>query len=475
MVGIPGEGYGIMARARIPALGETQAVERCKTHEMGGWGRFPTGECHEYRPESRAGLVTLLGNGGEPSTIGRGLGRSYGDAAINPGGGVLNLTRFNRLLAFDAETGVLECEGGVSFSDLLETFVPRGWFLPVTPGTRHITVGGAIANDVHGKNHHCDGAFGAHVRSFVLLTPDGTEHVCSRDENAELFHATLGGIGLTGVIVRARFQMMPISTARMLRQRVQTAALDGTLEELARAERRHQYAVAWLDCLARGGRMGRGVVLKADHAIPGDLPEKIDEPLAMPRRAEKPVPFNMPGAALNTFTVAAFNEAYYRLNPTQDAKLVPLQSFFYPLDSLSQWNRLYGKRGFAQYQATIPLDAPDGLRALLEHLASARRASFLAVLKTFGEAGDGMLSYPSPGFTLALDLPNSRGLVEFLQGLDKVVLAHGGRTYLAKDSCMTVETFRAGYPRWEEFKAVKERVDPHNRLQSAMSRRLGLT
>ena len=449
-------------------------MERSKTHVLGGWGRFPTAECHEYRPESWPAVAELLGRGMEPSVIARGLGRSYGDAALNPDAGVLNLTRLDRLLAFDAETGLLECEGGVSFGDLLETFVPRGWFLPVTPGTRHVTVGGAIANDVHGKNHHCDGSFGAHVRSFVLLTPDGAEHACSREENTDLFRATLGGIGLTGVILRARFQLMPISTAHIVRKRVRTPSFDETLEELARAERRHQYAVAWLDCLARGGRMGRGVVLKGDHAIPGDLPDSIDTPLALPRTGEKPVPLDMPGGLLNSLTVAAFNEAYYRVNRTRDATLVPLQGFFYPLDGLAQWNRLYGKRGFAQYQATIPLDAPQGLRALLEHLSSARRASFLAVLKTFGEAGGGMLSYPSPGFTLALDLPNRKGLVDFLHELDRIVLEHGGRTYLAKDSCMTAETFRKGYPQWEEFKAVKERVDPHNRLQSAMARRLGL-
>ena len=450
-------------------------LERCKTHEMVGWGRLPRAECHEYRPESRAGVRELLLGKAQPSMIPRGLGRSYGDAALNPNGGVLTLSRLDRLIAFDAESGLLECEGGVSLGTLLEVFVPRGWFPPVTPGTRHVTVGGAIANDVHGKNHHCDGSFGAHVRSFMLLTPDGTERRCSREENAELFAATLGGIGLTGIVLSARIKMMPITTARVLRHRVRTASLDETLEEVTRAERRHQYAVAWLDCLTRGAGTGRGVVIKGDHAIPGDLPKGIDEPLAWRPRAEKPVPLDMPGGLLNRWSVAAFNEAYYRAHPSQSDAVVPLENFFYPLDGVANWNRLYGRRGFAQYQATIPLEEADGLRALIEHLTSAKRASFLAVLKTFGAAGDGMLSYPSPGFTLALDLPNAAGLTDFLHGLDRIVLEHGGRLYLAKDSCMEVETFRASYPRWEEFREVKERVDPHNRLQSAMSRRLGLT
>lgn len=449
--------------------------ERSKRHELSGWGRFPRGVCEEYRPESRAGVRTLLAACTGQGLIPRGLGRSYGDPAINPAGAVATLTRLNRFLALDRESGLLECEGGVPLGAITDLVLPRGWFLPVTPGTQHVTVGGAIANDVHGKNHHCDGSFGAHVRSLVLLTPDGTERRCSRIENTDLFRATLGGVGLTGVILSARIQLLRVSTAQMICKRVRTASLDATLEALARAERRHQYAVAWLDCLAGGRRMGRGVVMMGDHAVPGDLPADTQDPLARSRSRPWPVPVTMPGGLLNRWSVAAFNEAYYRTHGDAAEQLTGLASFFYPLDRLAGWNRLYGPRGFAQYQATIPMDRPEGLRALLEALSNAKRASFLAVLKTFGAAGEGFLSYPSPGFTLALDLPNHGGLPAFLQGLDEIVVTHGGRLYLAKDACMRAETFAACYPNRDHFLRVKAEVDPENRLQSAMSRRLGLT
>jgi FAD/FMN-containing dehydrogenase len=442
-------------------------------HALSGWGHFPVQECVHYRPEKRRQVAELLRCGPETSYLARGLGRSYGDNALNEGEGLLETTRLNRLLSFDAETGVLHCEAGVSLQDLLEVFLPRGFFVPVTPGTRFVTVGGAIANDVHGKNHHVDGSFGDFVEELTLLTASGEIRICSPELHPEVFWATVGGIGLTGVILTARIRLKPVETAWV---RVDTHPLKDLEETLARMEatdQEYRYSVTWIDCLAQGKHLGRSVLMQGNPALRGDLPTSISNPLALPRGLRVAVPFNLPGRVVNRFTVGLMNGTYYRLNRARSYQLVPFGSYFYPLDAVAHWNRAYGKGGFLQYQVSFPEEtAEEGLRDILEALSKRGAASFLAVLKRFGSAGMGMLSYPFSGFTLALDIPYRPGLVAFLQGLEEGVLARRGRFYLAKDSCLTPRGFRSMYPRHREFLDVVRELDPEGRLSSSQARRL---
>ncbi len=333
--------------------------------------------------------------------IARGLGRSYGDASLNENGGVLLETRLNRFISFDPATGVLACEAGVSLSDILATFLPRGYFPPVTPGTQFVTVGGAIAADVHGKNHHRDGSIGEFLESFDLLTASGEILRCSRQQEAEVFFATLGGMGLTGVIIEARLRLRPVETAYISVDYQKTANLDEALSSFAATDERYQYSVAWIDCLAEGASLGRSVLIRGNHAgVAALAPELHHDPFTSHSSA-KSVPFNFPNFALSPFTVGLFNGHFYRSHQTGQA-VVGYDEFFYPLDSVLHWNRIYGKRGFFQYQAVFPhASAAACLRELLEKLSASRRASFLAVLKTMGKASGGMLSFPFPGQTLA--------------------------------------------------------------------------
>jgi FAD/FMN-containing dehydrogenase len=379
------------------------------------------------------------------------------------------------LLGFDPATGVLEAEGGVSFASLIDLLLPRGFFLPVTPGTKFVTLGGAIAADVHGKNHHGEGTIGNFVQSLRLMTADGGVLTCSPGENADVFWATVGGMGLTGVILTAKLKMIPVSSAYAGVEYRKAANLDDALAKFADpAYAERKYSVAWIDCLAAGGSLGRCVIMDGEHLPAAELPEKLRaEPLALPDKRNKSVPVNLPGFALNKLSVKLFNKSYYWSQPT-GRKVVDLDSYFYPLDGIHNWNRIYGKRGFIQYQALFPPStAPQGLKELLEKLSASGNASFLAVLKRTGEQGPGMLSYPFAGYTLALDLPNTGTRLDALvRSLDETLLKHGGRLYLAKDSTMSAETFAAMYPRLDEFRAVKARVDPQNKFSSTQSRRL---
>ncbi len=446
-----------------------------ETHTLSGWGRMAPAECRVYRPEDYAGLQEAVAQVTEGTLIARGLGRSYGDTSVNGGGGVIDLTRLNRMISFDDATGVLECECGVSIADILDTFVPRGFFPPVTPGTKFVTVGGAIANDIHGKNHHGAGTFGQFVESFELLTPSGAILHCSREENADVFWATMGGIGLTGFVLRARVRLQPVRSAWMQVDYRRCANLDDALEWMAASGETHQYSVAWVDCLARGKNLGLSVVMDGNHAGPDQVPAKHrDHPLRAPDKREKVVPFDAPGFTLNPLSIKAFNTVYYAAHPTREGAMVDYDSYFYPLDVVHHWNRMYGKRGFAQYQATLPPESKAGLIQLLERLSATRRASFLAVLKFMGEGNPGLLSHPIKGYTLTLDIANKPGLIEFLHELDRILLDHGGRLYLAKDVAATAATLAAMYPRLDEFRAIKGRLDPEGRLSSSMARRLGI-
>ncbi|HEX8833806.1 MAG TPA: FAD-binding oxidoreductase [Abditibacteriaceae bacterium] len=446
------------------------------TRTLAGWGNYPTQECHVYRPEKRRDLSALAATNDQRSFIARGLGRSYGDAALNDGAGVILQERLGRFLDFDPNSGVLSCEGGATFADILDTFLPRGFFLPVTPGTKYVTVGGAIAADVHGKNHHRDGTLAEFVLDFQLLLASGETILCSRDENPEAFWATIGGMGLTGIITKARLSLVPVTSAYISAHYKRAQNLDEALEQFD-SDDQYQYSVAWIDCLASGDSLGRSVLIRGDHATHDEVfDDDCYHPLRVSHKKKKNVPLPFPDFALNPMSVKAFNAAYYASHPDGHA-LVDYDSFFYPLDAVQNWNRIYGKRGFVQYQVAFPTSTSRaGLVELLGKISASGRASFLAVLKSFGAQNNGLLSFPFAGHTLALDLPNSGDdLIPFMRELDEIVLRHDGRLYLAKDATMSPETFAAMYPRLNEFREIKNRLDPDERWASSLSKRLGIT
>jgi FAD/FMN-containing dehydrogenase len=422
------------------------------------WGRFPrSAPAHTERLRRDADALPEAAGG---SLLAYGRGRSYGDACLNNGGTLLDTAALDRILDWDEKTGLVRCEAGVTLADLLAFAVPRGWFLPVTPGTKFVTVGGAIANDVHGKNHHRDGTFGRFVPRFELWRSSGDRLVCSPDENAELYRATIGGLGLTGLIRWAEVQLLPVESDRIAMRRERFGSLDAFFHINAEANARSRYTVAWIDTTATGPSLGRGLYIEGDHA-PGP-PD--GSRLPAPAEAMEPklrVPLDAPGWLLNRLSVRAFNALYYRqqLRPVV-RKEVHFEPFFYPLDVLSDWNRLYGKRGLLQYQFVVPHEDGHGaVRALLDRIARSGEASFLAVLKTFGDLeSPGLLSFPRPGVTLALDFPN-RGerTWRLFRDLDALVREAGGRLYPAKDACMTAADFQRQYPQWEAF---QQHIDP---------------
>ncbi len=428
-----------------------------------------------YRPERHRDLHDLLSEKQENTCIARGLGRSYGDTAVNGDGNIAMMERLNRMLDFDAETGILYCEGGVTLAEIIDLFLPRGYFLPVTPGTKFVTVGGAIANDVHGKNHHGEGSFSQFVSELELLTATGDVLTCSPTQNEDIFWATVGGIGLTGFITTARIQLQRVESAYITVDYHKCRHLDEALTVMAEQDKDYQYSVAWVDCLAKGKHLGRSVIMHGNHARVRELSLFHQEhPFKIHKKCPKNVPIDLPGFLLNPLSVRAFNTLFYAAHYTRPAAVTDYDSYFYPLDAIHNWNRGYGKKGFVQYQATLPPQSKQGLVQLLERLSASRRASFLAVLKCFGEGGQGLLSHPMKGYTLTLDIPNHGGLFPFLEELDNILLDHGGRLYLAKDTATTPENLAKMYPRLDEFRAIKERLDPHNRLSSTMARRLGI-
>ncbi len=444
--------------------------------DLSGWGCFPVERCDVYRPERLEDLQALLRAGLPTTLIPRGCGRSYGDSALNAAGGVVSTERLDCLLGFDPDAGILHCEAGVTLAEILEVFVPRGFFFPVTPGTKFISVGGAIAADVHGKNHHRTGSLAASLLDFRLLTPRGELLRCARDENADLFFATLGGMGLTGLVVDARLRLQRIETSAMRVVHRRTRDLDATLEDMLAEDARFHYVVTWVDTLRSGRSMGRAVSMRADHARPADLPpRRRGEPLALRPARRLTAPFRMPNFTLNLLSMAAFNEVFYRSHPDREF-VQDLDAYFYPLDRVRHWNRIYGRRGVIQLQCLFPLEtARRGLIEILSRLSSARRPSFLSVLKSCGPESGGLLSFPAPGYTLALDLPyTGSDLLATLSGVEELVLREGGRIYLAKDACLRRESFEAMYPALSAFREVRAKVDPEGRFASSQARRLGL-
>ena len=440
--------------------------------KLSGWGRYPVVDCRMKRLRERDALPGLLGRGG--ALIARGNGRSYGDAALNPDL-TLSMLAMDRMQAFDAENGLLTCESGVLLADVLDTFLPRGWLPPVVPGTKFVTVGGMAAADVHGKNHHRDGSFGAHVESLTLATADGEIRTCSRAEHADLFRATIGGMGLTGVILSVSFRLEPVETAFVMAETVAARDLDETMA-VFEASRDWPYSVAWVDCLARGAKLGRSLVTRGAFMARGALPAQLArEPLRLARTSRLTVPVDAPSVLLNRASIGLFNALYYRRGRS-GVRPVHFETFFFPLDRLGAWNRLYGRRGFVQYQCVLPkAESPAGIGALLERSAAAGQGSFLAVLKLLGPGGEGLLSFPMEGYTLALDFPMRPGTLALLEALDEITHRHGGRIYLAKDARCAPERLARGYPRRAAFDAVRaEAAGAPPKFASTLSRRLAL-
>ena len=449
-------------------------IPGCTRTRLSGWGNFPVQECDVYRPSDLEEIRLILENAEQSDFISRGRGRSYGDAALNQNGGVLLPNGLDRIRHWDQNSGELVCEAATTLSQILEYIVPRGFFLPITPGTRHISVGGAIAADVHGKNHHRDGTISRQLLSIRLLTASGSVLTCSREENSDLFWATLGGMGLTGVIVDATLKLRRVETSYMNTCTERCRDLDDALERMATGDRSYDYAVTWVDCLARGGSLGRSVLLRANPARLDELPAALRaKPLSVSTARSLALPFSLPSGLLNPHTMRLFNAAIYRAFRNRTG-VVGYDRYFYPLDRIGNWNRIYGRRGVLQYQLVLPAaKARQGLVEILERTSRDRSGSFLAVLKSTGPANEAPLSFPLEGISLALDFPNhGPSLLETIRRLDQIVLKCGGRVYLAKDSTLRPEDFATMYPRLEEFQEIKARHDPDTRFSSSLARRL---
>ncbi|NLN59377.1 MAG: FAD-binding oxidoreductase [Deltaproteobacteria bacterium] len=427
------------------------------------WGNYPNCPSTAHQFLHSAELRAILDK--HANLIPYGNGRSYGDSALGPN--LIDFRRYNYFLDFDENNAILHCQAGVLLSDILDVFVPRGWFLPVTPGTKFITVGGAIASDVHGKNHHVAGSFSDHILDFELMLPNGAIVTCSPLAHTDLFRATCGGMGLTGLILTARIKMSAISSSTIAQVTIKTQNLADTFnafEQYGDAP----YSVAWIDCLATGDNLGRCLMMTGEHAT--------DNALAYEGRTGFSVPCHFPGFTLNNWTVKAFNALYYaKARRKISRRSVPLEQFFYPLDAIAQWNRIYGKNGFTQYQFVLPLgESLRGLERILTRIAVSGKGSFLAVLKRFGPGNANWLSFPMEGYTLALDFKMEPDLFGFLDALDRVVLDHGGRFYLTKDCRVPRGHFEPGYPNLRKFRELRQRYNMVGKFNSLQSERLAL-
>ncbi|MER5475382.1 FAD-binding oxidoreductase [Streptomyces sp. NPDC002734] len=440
-----------------------------------GWGRTAPTVARVVRPRSYDEAVAAVRGCGARGGIPRGLGRAYGDAAQNAGGAVLDMTALDRVHAVDVAAGVVLCDAGVSLHRLMQVLLPLGWFVPVTPGTRYVTVGGAIGADIHGKNHHVSGSFSRHVLSMELLTADGVVRTVAPGD--PLFEATCGGMGLTGVVLTASVSLQPVETSWMTVDTERAGDLDDLMARLTANDHRYRYSVAWIDLLARGRATGRAVLTRGDHAPLDALPDRTRrDPLAFRPSRLPAAPSFLPDGLLGRASVGAFNEFWYRKAPRRrTGELQRLPAFFHPLDGVPHWNRIYGRRGFVQYQFVVGYGEEEALRRIVRRVSERRCPSFLAVLKRFGDGDPGWLSFPTAGWTLALDVPAGLpGLDAFLDELDEEVAAAGGRVYLAKDSRLRPELLPAMYPRLDEFRALRAELDPRGVFTSDLSRRLGL-
>ncbi|MFB6843584.1 FAD-binding protein [Streptomyces sp. NPDC056373] len=440
-----------------------------------GWGRTAPTAAWVVRPRTYEEAAAAVRDCGARGGIPRGLGRAYGDAAQNAGGSVLDMTGLDRVHAIDADGGTVLCDAGVSLHRLMEVLLPLGWFVPVTPGTRYVTVGGAIGADIHGKNHHVSGSFARHVLALELLTAGG--EIRTVVPGTQLFDATAGGMGLTGVILTATIRLQPVETSLMSVDTERATDLDDLMARLAATDHRYRYSVAWIDLLARGAATGRAVLTRGDHAPLDALPARLRrDPLAFRTPRLPATPAVLPEGLLSRTTVGLFNELWYRKAPrARTGRLQRISGFFHPLDGVPHWNRVYGRGGFVQYQFVVGHGREDALRRIVRRISERRCPSFLAVLKRFGESDPGWLSFPVPGWTLALDIPAGLpGLGAFLDELDEEVAAAGGRVYLAKDARLRPELLAAMYPRLDDFRELRARLDPRGVFVSDLARRLSL-
>lgn len=443
-----------------------------------GWGRTAPSRATIKTVATPHQVATLIADAGPRGVLARGLGRSYGDAAQDSGGVLVDLSLLNHI-ELDAVHGTATVGAGVSIDQALKTLVPAGFFVPVTPGTRMVSIGGAIAADIHGKNHHVDGSFGNHVSRMTLITADGStsELTPSDDPSRDLFWATVGGMGLTGIITAATIDLIPIETSMISVDTERTRDLDDTMSQMLDRDDDYRYSVAWVDSVATGGSFGRGVITRGDHATADRLsPRQQLHPLSYDAKVVATAPRIFPNKLLNPLTIRAFNEAWYRKAPKQRAgELQRIGTFFHPLDGVQEWSRVYGPQGFVQYQFVVPDSAAHVVAIALKRLQAAGAPSFLTVLKRFGTANPAPLSFPQPGWTLAADVPAGvTELADALDELDELVASEGGRVYLAKDSRMNAETLRRMYPRLDEWLTVRHTIDPDKTFMSDLARRLSL-
>ncbi|HEY8972479.1 MAG TPA: FAD-binding oxidoreductase [Puia sp.] len=442
-----------------------------KKEPLSGWGNYPVSESYVLSPRYVADFKHYLPKDG---LIARGLGRSYGDQALNKERYVIDCTAYNNFLAFDEQQGILECQAGVSLEEIISAFGPKGWLPMICPGTKFVTIGGAIANDIHGKAHHIDGSFVNCVLSFTILLADGSILTASREENSDLFWANFGGLGLLGVILTARIKLRKVETMYFRQKSVKIRNLDHMLETLNQLDHEFNYSVAWIDALAKGNKLGSGVISFGNSAKLTELPEKLkSDPLKLHSKGKLTVPIFLPSFTLNNLTVRILNRviAFVQNSPKQ---FVHYEKFFFPLDAINNWNRGYGKRGFIQYQFVIPEEnGRQHLVEILEMIAASGCTPFLNVFKRMGD-GQGILSFPFKGYTLAIDFPVTKQLHTFTPKLDAKVLAAGGRLYLGKDAMLDEKMFKDMYPQYKEWLAIKQKYDPTGKFNSDISRRLGL-
>jgi decaprenylphospho-beta-D-ribofuranose 2-oxidase len=446
-----------------------------------GWGRAASTSSHLTQIESIAGAVSALRSASQSGrgVVARGLGRSYGDAAQNAGGVALDLTKLNKVLAVDAESEppTVQVQAGVSLDALMKALLPFQLWVPVLPGTRQVTVGGAIAADVHGKNHHTQGSFGNHVASLDLLCADGEVRTLSPDgDTAPLFWATVGGMGLTGVVLGATLELQRVESAYFLVDTDRCTDLDDLMSKMSARDDAYTYSVAWFDAVTRGKHLGRGVLTRGNKARLQDLTPKLRrDPLQFVAPSLGTIPEIFPNRMVNKATAKAFSTGWYYKAPAHRVgELQNITEFFHPLDIVAEWNRIYGPHGFLQYQFVVPFGEEETFRRCLERIVASGHVSCLNVLKRFGEGNPAPLSFPMPGWTLTVDLPIEEGLDSLCNTLDELVVAAGGRVYLAKDSRLSAQTFRAMYPRLEEFLQIRRKVDPEGLFNSDLARRLQL-
>ena len=429
--------------------------------QLNSWGMYPQIKSKKFTFNTKDNLKDILKENN--TFIPFGNGRSYGDSALAEN--IIYSKPYNYFLDFDEELGILHCQSGVMLSEIIEAFVPRGWFLKVTPGTKLITIGGAIASDVHGKNHHVEGCFSSCVEEFNLMLPNGEIKNVKKDD--ELFLATCGGMGLTGVVLDAKISLKKINSKYINQTTIKTKNLKETFEAFEKYSHM-PYSVAWIDCLASGEDIGKCLLMVGDFADDGKLDFKEKKKIN--------IPFNFPSFALNSLSVKAFNWLYYKKAPDGESKQkVDIDTFFYPLDAINNWNRIYGKSGFTQYQFILPKEKSyDGLKEILEKISKSGKGSFLAVLKLYGEENQNYLSFPMKGYSLALDFKIEKGIFELLNSLDEIVLKYGGRIYLTKDVRVSKESFEKGYPNIEKFRNLRKEYGMDKKFQSLQSKRVGI-